>query len=123
MTSLSRTILIVDDDAVISSTLAGLLADEGYDVACAGDGQAALRYLDQDVSPGLILLDLMMPVMDGWNFRAEQRRRDKSASVPVVVMTASGKCPEAIASLGAQECIGKPFSFEALLTAVKRHVP
>ncbi len=122
MTSRSRTILIVDDDAVISSTIADLLADEGYGVACAGDGQAALTYLDQGVSPGLILLDLMMPVMDGWNFRAEQRRRNKSASVPVVVMTASGKCPEAIASLGAQECISKPFSFEALLTAVKRHV-
>jgi CheY-like chemotaxis protein len=120
--SSSRTILIVDDDAVIRSTLADLLTDEGYCVACAEDGRAALECLDRGESPGLILLDLMMPVMDGWDFRSEQRRRGTLASVPIVIMTAGGRCPDAAVALEAQGCVGKPFSFQELLAAVKRHI-
>ena len=122
MVTSSKMVLIVDDDLAIRSSLADLLGDEGYDTACAGDGRAALDYLDQGVSPRLILLDLMMPIMDGWDFRTEQQRRNVCASIPLVIMTASGRCDEAVLSLGAQDCVEKPFSFARLLTVVRRHL-
>src|SRR5687767_5128531 len=86
-----RFILIVDDDADVRESIREALDDEGYRVATAANGKAAVRLLrDDNLRPDLILLDIMMPEMDGWAFRAEQRKDPKIASIPVIVFTAYG---------------------------------
>jgi CheY-like chemotaxis protein len=118
------TILVVEDDVDIRSAISSILADAGYDVLCAADGRAALAYLDEGVTPDLILLDLMLPVMNGWDFRTNQRQHRMAADVPVIIMTASVLCREAhVTSLGVEECISKPFSRSKLLSAVHRYLP
>src|SRR3569832_407091 len=89
-----RSILIVDDDVDIRVTISLILEDEGYAVASAANGEEALRYLRSHPSPSLILLDLMMPGMDGVEFRAEQQRDAQLSGIPVVVVTASGNARE-----------------------------
>ncbi|PLS79555.1 MAG: response regulator, partial [Chloroflexi bacterium] len=86
----SATILVVDDDSGIREALTDILEDEGYAVRSACDGQAALDLLRQQAEPpALVLLDLMMPRMNGWQFRSEQRRDPALANIPVVVISAS----------------------------------
>jgi CheY-like chemotaxis protein len=84
-------ILVVDDDAISRETLAGLLSKKGYSVASAENGRQALDYL-RSSTPALILLDLMMPVMSGWEFLALKKTDPRLEPLPVVVMTGSGLC-------------------------------
>ena len=84
----TRRVLVVDDEATIRSFLIDSLRDEDYEVREAENGQAALDLL-ATWTPHAILLDLYMPVMDGWAFREEQRRLDRAAGVPLILMTAS----------------------------------
>ena len=114
-------ILVVDDDALIRDTLATALSDEGYAVRVAQDGQAALDTLDT-WKPDLIVLDLMMPVMDGQAFRAAQRSRDSASDIPVIVLSAAHNVQARAANLGAAEVFPKPFDLTALLAAVERNV-
>src|SRR4051794_28574938 len=86
----SKLILVVDDDPDLRDTLGQILEDEGYSVAAASNGREALAYLRERPAPSLILLDLMMPVMDGWQFRSEQRLDSVLAKIPVLVISASG---------------------------------
>jgi len=102
-------ILIVDDDAGSRKALAEVLTDEGYTVATAGDGADAMTYLRQGHRPRVILLDLMMPGVDGWDFRAEQKRDAALADIPVIAISAAGKLMDADHSLR------KPIKIEALL--------
>jgi CheY-like chemotaxis protein len=84
------TILIVDDNCDLRETLAELLGEEGYDTACCEDGETALAYLRSAArQPVLIVLDLMMPVMNGWQFRDQQLEDASLRSIPVVGMTAN----------------------------------
>src|SRR5262249_61912834 len=83
----ARRVLVVEDDADLRARLRGLLEGEGWEVDEAGDGRAALDCLAQR-PPGLILLDLLMPRMDGFEFLAELRRREEGRSIPVVALTA-----------------------------------
>jgi CheY-like chemotaxis protein len=85
--SAAQRVLVVDDDPDLRQRLRGLLEKEGLEVDEAGDGRAALTRLDEQW-PGLILLDLLMPEMDGFSFLAELQRRGESRSVPVIVLTA-----------------------------------
>jgi DNA-binding response OmpR family regulator len=85
----SPRILVVDDDWDVQDALSETLTDAGYQVTCAGNGEEALRELSQKPAPDAILLDLFMPVMNGWDTaRAIQRRRDLS-KIPLIVITAS----------------------------------
>ncbi|HXU00400.1 MAG TPA: response regulator [Polyangia bacterium] len=86
----SGAILIVDDDNDVRAALSGLLEEEGFAVEAAKNGREALARLRGGVHPAVILLDLMMPGMDGWDFRSEQMRDPTLAAVPVVVVSASG---------------------------------
>src|SRR6476619_7846857 len=86
-------ILVVDDDSDIRDSLREVLEDEGYTVACVGNGREALEYLHRAPRPRVILRDLMMPVMDGWQFRREQKQDADIANIPLVVITATGKRP------------------------------
>ena len=109
-------ILLVDDDAGSRDALAKLLRGEGFAVVAVDGGVAAMESLRRPPLPRLIVLDLMMPDMDGWDFRHEQKRDAELARIPVIVVSAAGKLPDADASFR------KPLDFEKFLTAVKRHV-
>jgi len=84
---MTRRVLIVDDDEEIRETLRELLSDEGFDVVEAGDGADALTRLSDGAQPNVILLDLMMPNMDGWQFHREIQKDSTLSSIPIVVMT------------------------------------
>jgi two-component system, OmpR family, response regulator CpxR len=114
-------ILIVEDDAAIRQTVAELLEDEGYEVECAVNGADALARLDRSETPGLILLDLTMPVMDGWSFRATQRGDPRLARIPTVVVTANlaGET-RGDAELAADALLAKPFDLDRLIDTVHR---
>lgn len=112
----SHQILIVDDDAGSRNALAKLLRDEGFDVVAVDSGVAAMESLRRPPLPRLIVLDLMMPAMDGWDFRHEQKRDAELARIPVIAVSAAGKLPDADASFR------KPLDFDEFLVAVKRYV-
>jgi CheY-like chemotaxis protein len=117
----SSTILIVDDDNDVRRALTELLEDEGYAVAGAANGRAALELIRGGIRPALILLDLMMPGMNGWDFRSAQLRDPELSAVPVVIVTASGFSQEAIRTeLGAIELVPKPIQPTILLGVIER---
>jgi CheY-like chemotaxis protein len=111
----SRAILIVDDDEGIREVLAESLELEGYRVQVCVNGADALARLRDGARPDLILLDLMMPVMDGWQFRREQLADARLAQIPVVVITAAGTLREQI---DARHVLRKPFDLVDLLRVV-----
>lgn len=113
--------MIVDDDPDIRSALAELLETEGYVVTTAPNGAVALAQLRAGIRPCAILLDLMMPHMNGWEFRAEQVRDPELREIPIVLLTASGFNDTAIrAEFGRIEYFPKPPSPERLLATVHR---
>ena len=115
-----KAIMIVEDDPDVRAALAAVLEGEGYAVVEAGDGAEALRQLrGNDIA--LVLLDLWMPVMDGWQFRAEQMRDPALARVPVVVVTADPAAGRQVAALGVQACMVKPVELPELLAQVNRY--
>ena len=115
-------ILVVDDQLAIREMFAALLEDEGYTVACAGNGKDALDYLRQaEELPGLILLDLAMPVMTGYEFLREQRRDAMLASIPVILMTARGHFDQQDIDVHAVDYIHKPTDLDTLLQAIRYH--
>ena len=115
-------ILVVDDQAGMRMLLATLLEDAGYDVVEAAHGQAALTYLGAATElPGLILLDIAMPVMTGWAFLAELHRDERLASIPVMLMTALGPAAARSAPGPAVAYIEKPIDIDRLLSSVRAH--
>ncbi|OFX23213.1 MAG: hypothetical protein A2V77_23985 [Anaeromyxobacter sp. RBG_16_69_14] len=116
----ARTILVVEDDCDIRSALCSILREEGYRVASASDGREAISSLKSGERPAIILLDLMMPVMNGADFRKAQLRDPQVADIPVVVLTADGRLLETAKSLGAAAAFSKPFELDALLDAIER---
>jgi len=117
-------VLVVEDDPDIRFGLAVLLEDEGYAVVTAANGREALARLQaMPVPPFVILLDLMMPDMDGWEFRAEQRSLPLLATIPVIVLSAAADLPTRTAKLGVAGVLQKPIHVGELLQAIKRHCP
>lgn len=114
---MKREILLVEDDNDIRETLGEVLEEEGYHVTMASNGIEALERLEH-TAPNLILLDLMMPGMDGWRFRSEQLRRGASAKVPLLVLSADGQGQGAAQNLAAAGCLRKPVDLDVLLAAV-----
>ncbi|MFN7132708.1 MAG: response regulator transcription factor [Myxococcales bacterium] len=115
-----KNILIVDDDADLRDVLKQVLEDEGHVVAVARNGVEALQYLRNAVKPQLILLDLMMPTMDGWQFRTEQLKDSGLAEIPVVVLSATNQLSQRAEPLHARATLNKPISIDELLAAVSR---
>lgn len=116
-----KTILIVDDDFDIRDALKDILVYEGYQVAAAPDGLEALTYLRHHAAPGLILLDWMMPVCDGSQFRTEQLRDPQLASIPVVLLTADVRVEEKLSTLALDRGLSKPVELDDLLDIVKHY--
>jgi len=110
-------ILVVDDDAFILEALAELLRDEGYAVRTATNGREALGALDE-ACPQVILLDLMMPIMDGWEFARERDRLSLCPQAKLVVLTAAADPAGKAAQVGADSFLSKPYSADDLLDLV-----
>ncbi len=117
---LSKRVLLIEDDFLLRELVTMVLAGEGYMVASASNGEDAFQRLRHYEKPNLILLDLMMPGMDGWHFREEQKKDPQLASIPVVVISALGDIEEKASSLGAAACLQKPVDAAKLLATVRR---
>lgn len=123
MSERSKTILVVDDDLEIRETLRDVLEEEGYRVTLAANGAEALRQLRGLAAvdhPALILLDLMMPEMNGWQFCEEQRKDGALAAIPVVVISAAS-IGEKRGSISGHTFLKKPIELSRLLDAVEKH--
>jgi CheY-like chemotaxis protein len=117
----SRHILLVEDDPSIQGAISLLLEREGFRVSCAGNGAEALALLGAGDDPALILLDMMMPVMNGLEFRIEQHRDPRLATIPVVVLSATPGS-EAWPDLPPPSAVmPKPFDIDQLLEVVEKH--
>ena len=112
-------VLIVEDDADLREMMAQLLQLEGFDAHSVANGREALEYLKEGAPPQLILLDMMMPVMDGWEFRREQQLSPKLADVPVIVLSALDQTR--VGEIGAVAFLKKPLDFDRLLDLVRRY--
>jgi CheY-like chemotaxis protein len=112
-------VLIVEDDADLREMMAQLLSLEGFRTQTVPNGRAALDYLRQGDFPEVILLDLMMPVMDGWEFRRRQREDPRLAGVPVVVLSALDQ--SRAADLEGAAFLKKPLDFDRLLDLVRQY--
>ena len=116
----NNSVLIVDDDRAIRDALKELFETEGYVVTLAANGRAALNRLRDGLRPGAVLLDLIMPEMDGWDFRTLQLQDPTLREIPVFILTAAGFSPETIrAQFGDVPFIPKPPPHERLLALVK----
>jgi CheY-like chemotaxis protein len=114
-------ILVVEDDDDLRDILCQVLADEGFVTQAARNGNEALSLLAEAAAPGLILLDLMMPVMNGWVFRSRQEADPRLATIPVIVMSATELLDDA-AIVGADH-LRKPVRLEQLVDRVRAHLP
>ena len=110
---------VVDDDEWIHATLTMALEDEGYRVVAASDGREALAHLDRH-RPDVIVLDWMMPAMNGPIFAEELRRRGLRPGVPIIVLTADGNARGKAERIGAEGYLAKPFELDTLLEQVHR---
>lgn len=114
-------VLLVDDDEDIVDTIQIILRKEGWNVTAALDGVRGLERLRAGLRPDLILLDLMMPGLNGWQFCDALRADSQLRDIPVVVLSGSGDVMEKAASLGAVAHLRKPFELSELLETVRRH--
>jgi len=112
------TILVVEDEDPIRAIFTEILEDEGYSVVGVRNGMEALVYLRQYALPQLILLDLSMPVMNGWQFREEQQRDSALAKIPVIITSALSDMNQKLAALNACDCLRKPIAIDSLLSKV-----
>src|SRR5258708_3470752 len=124
MSSCEKLVLVVDDDETIRESLADLLTDEGYHIVTATNGAEALDKLrgPARAHPCLILLDLMMPVMNGQQFYDEKQRDPELTSIPVVVISADANIKQKAIPFGG-EFLAKPVRIETILEAIARHCP
>jgi CheY-like chemotaxis protein len=113
-------VLVVEDHPDVRRTLSELLVQAGYAVTSAADGQEALTCLRTAPLPHLILLDLIMPVMDGWEFRRQQRQDPALAAIPLVVVSGGETAPPSAGFVDAASYLLKPIDFDVLLSTIDR---
>jgi CheY-like chemotaxis protein len=122
--SARKFVLVVDDDPDIRESLETVLGIHGHPVATAADGSEAIELLRREPGPPcLILLDLMMPGMNGFEFRAELEADPTYAKIPVIIITGAGVLVDEKAGALRAEVLRKPFDLKALLSTVKRFCP
>jgi CheY-like chemotaxis protein len=117
LSPMKRTVLVIDDDSDIRETMHVCLGDEGFRVVCACDGAEALAQLREGLKPDVILLDLMMPVMSGWQFRQEQLRDEQLAPIPVIVISADSNLREKAHPFGGVY-LQKPLDVDELVRVI-----
>jgi CheY-like chemotaxis protein len=122
--STNNVILLVEDDEDIRASTSESLEDDGFAVIGADGADEGLAHLRQGASPAVILLDLMMPGRNGWDFRREQLADPALRDIPVVVITACGIGAESLRKdMGDVQLVAKPFSIESLQRAIVRALP
>ena len=123
-TSPQPILLIVEDDPIARAGLTTILEREGYRIVTATDGEEALQQLQAGLVPDLVLLDMILPVHDGWLFCHRKRRDTSIARIPVAIMTGLQiACEEWACSLGEIALLHKPIEIETLLEIVRRFSP
>lgn len=115
-------ILVVEDDPDVRDALVVLLEDEGYATESVSDGHEALVRLRESSPPSLVLLDLMLPVMDGFEFRVQQLQDPSVADIPVIVFSGGGDLTRKVEPLRVDACLAKPLDLQALLELVAGRV-
>ena len=115
---MAKRILVVEDDTSIRELLVELLESEGYQVASAINGLEGIKYLQSQGNPNLILIDLMMPVMDGYAFRTEQLKNNEWALIPTVVMSAEANAKEKMKNFNITAFLSKPVELDTILKTV-----
>lgn len=116
----TKRILVVEDDTSIRELLVELLESEGYLVFSAVNGLEGLKHLQAAANPDLILIDLMMPVMDGYSFRTEQLKNTDWAKIPTVVMSAEANAKDKMKSFSITAFLSKPVELDTILKTVSR---
>jgi DNA-binding response OmpR family regulator len=114
-------ILVVDDDKTLTRLIRASLEDSGYDVVVAHDGDAALGKLQQE-HPDLIILDVVMPRLNGYSFLFEMRKVDVGAQTPVIVLTCKEDMEDIFKVEGVREYLIKPFPQKTLVEMVRKHL-
>lgn len=116
-----RTILVVEDDTDIRESVVEYLDIMGFKMLGASNGQEALDYLkSNNEQPDIILLDLMMPIMDGFAFREAQLKDTRLAQIPVLIMSADGNVQEKKSRVGAMGYLKKPVDLDDLISEIER---
>jgi two-component system chemotaxis response regulator CheY len=113
----ASTVLLVEDDHAVRVSVRSILEEEGYKVVSVTNGRSALEVLEAAAAPKLILLDLVLPVMDGWEFMARIQDEPRWASIPVVILSARRERPPT----RVVDFLAKPLGREALLRVVAEH--
>jgi DNA-binding response OmpR family regulator len=115
--SRNNVVLVVDDDCDLRDTMRDVLREAGYEAICVAHGLEALDWLEANGAPAAVLLDLMMPVMDGWRFMGELRAHPELATVPVLVV--STVAPHWGFPVPASRVVSKPFDVDELLARIR----
>jgi CheY-like chemotaxis protein len=115
----SPTVLIIEDDVDTRDMLSRFLELEGYTVHAAANGRQALEMLERDPSASVIVLDLMMPVMDGWEFRRRQIQDAHLKNIPTIVVSDAGL--ERLSKISADAYLSKPVDMDELLEHVSQY--
>jgi CheY-like chemotaxis protein len=113
-----RTVLVVEDDESIRNVITDVLEDRGFRVVAAGNGAAALERLDQ-MRPDVMVLDLLMPVMHGWDLMETYAEKTDGDTIPIVVVSVNPALPRSFSRFGVRGVVGKPFDVDDLLEAVE----
>ncbi|HUE29581.1 MAG TPA: response regulator transcription factor [Verrucomicrobiae bacterium] len=119
----SAPVLIIEDDPELRDALRELLSGEGYQVTTAADGQEGLARMGAPPRPGVVVLDLMLPRMDGFEFRVRQLEDPELAGIPVIILSGGADMEHKVARLGVAASLMKPLDFETLLDCVARCLP
>jgi CheY-like chemotaxis protein len=119
----SHPILVVEDEPGPREKIRRILDDAGYPVVAVGNGEEALAELRHDHRPCLVVLDLMLPVMDGFEFRVRQMQDPEIADIPVIVVAGGVDAEQKAATLHADACLSKPVDRAALLKVVREREP
>jgi CheY-like chemotaxis protein len=119
---MAKKILVVEDDTSIRELLVELLESESYEVYSAVNGLEAIKFLEGGILPDLILIDLMMPIMDGYAFRTEQLKNSAWSKIPTVVMSAEANAKDKMKNFQITAFLSKPVELETILETVVRYV-
>jgi CheY-like chemotaxis protein len=116
--STNRLVLIVEDEPSIREVIRDVVEDRGYRVASAANGAEALRMLDSE-RPSVMVIDLLMPVMHGWDFMESYAAKTGGEQIPIVVVSVNPALPRSFGRLGVRHVVSKPFAVDELVDAIE----
>jgi CheY-like chemotaxis protein len=118
----TRLVLIVEDEDSIREVIRDVLEDRGFRVTAARNGAEALRMLDT-IRPDVLVLDLLMPVMHGWDFMESYVEKTDGRALPIVVVSVNPALPRSFNRFGVRQVVSKPFDVDVLIDAVEQAIP